>query len=268
MKDGTDTFGERMKRYEGIETDRILMPKLPIYARLDGKSFHTFTKNMLRPYDKDMVDLMVDTTKYLVEKTNALIGYTSSDEISLAWYFPEPNSEPLFGGRICKITSVLSGMCSAYFAVNALKNFPLLVSKHLPSFDCRVINLPNKEEVANMFLWRESDATKNAISMASQFHFSHKELQGKTGPEMQEMLFQQRDVNFNDYPSYFKRGTFIKRIVKEVELTESQKICIPEKYRPNGKIKRSFVEEIDMPSFRKVINRVGVIFDNEEPKTL
>ena len=103
-----DNFGNRMKAYEGMETERVLMPYLPIYARLDGKCFSNFTRHMKRPYDELMTNIMVDVTKFLVEETNAVIGYTQSDEISLAWYYPDPESQPLFGGRIQKINSVLA----------------------------------------------------------------------------------------------------------------------------------------------------------------
>lgn len=255
--------------FEGIETERILMPKLPIYARLDGKSFHTFTRGMKRPYDINLSQLMVNTTKHLVEKTNALIGYVQSDEISLVWNFPEPDSEPLFGGRIMKVSSILAGMCSSYFTREAIKLFPDLLDKQLPAFDCRVINLPSKEEATNMFLWREIDATKNAISMAARAHFSHKRLQNKSGPQMQEMLFQEHGINFNDYPAFFKRGTWVRKVRVEKEVTEEDLKHIPEKYRqlPVTSVIRSVVKELDMPSFRKVTNRTGVVFHAEDPIT-
>lgn len=71
--------------------------RTPILVRLDGKAFHTFTKGLQRPFDKRLSDLMVDTTKFLVEQSNATVGYTQSDEISLAIYTEDPNSEVYFG---------------------------------------------------------------------------------------------------------------------------------------------------------------------------
>ena len=82
-KDTKDSFGDRMKMYEGIEASRILMPGLPICVRLDGRAFHTFTRGLNRPYDERLSRMMIETTKRLVEDTHALIGYTQSDEISL-----------------------------------------------------------------------------------------------------------------------------------------------------------------------------------------
>ena len=76
-----DDLGNRMKEYEGIESDRRCLPFLPVLARLDGKCFHSFTKDLNRPFDIRLSEMRKWTTKYLVEETNALLGYTQSDGI-------------------------------------------------------------------------------------------------------------------------------------------------------------------------------------------
>lgn len=73
-------------------------------------------------------------------------------------------------------------------------------------FDSRCFNLP-KEEVANYFYWRQLDATRNSIQMVGQANFSHKELQGKSCNDIQDMLHAQRGINWNDLPTYQKRGS-------------------------------------------------------------
>ena len=73
-------------------------------------------------------------------------------------------------------------------------------------FDARVFNIP-KEEVANLIYWRQLDATRNSIQMVGQANFSHKELQNKSCNVIQEMLFQEKDINWNDYPTHLKRGS-------------------------------------------------------------
>lgn len=50
------------------------------------------------------------------------------------------------------------------------------------------------------------DATRNAIQMAGREYFSHKQLQGKSCNNIQEMLFQEKSINFNDYSKIRKRG--------------------------------------------------------------
>lgn len=264
-KDTKDSFGDRMKMYEGIEANRILIPGLPICVRLDGRAFHTFTRGLNRPYDERLSRMMIDTTKRLVEDTHALIGYTQSDEISLIYTPATSSEELLFGGRVSKLTSTLASIATAYF--NEMRH-ELLPKKGIATFDCRVWSVPSKEEAVNSILWREQDATKNSISMAASAYYSHKQLQGKNSSEKQEMLFQ-KGINFNDYPAFFKRGSYVKRVVSTRKLTITELETLPTKHKarlnPDLEFTRSCVTEIDMPIFSKVINRVGVVFDNEDP---
>jgi tRNA(His) 5'-end guanylyltransferase len=83
-------------------------------------------------------------------------------------------------------------------------------------FDSRCFNIP-KEEVTNCFIWRQQDATRNAIQMLGQTHFTHKELQNKSCNDIQDMLMLQKGINFNDMPTEFKRGVCcIKKAVEEL----------------------------------------------------
>lgn len=260
-----DDLGDRMKEYEARETTRAFLPMIPIYARIDGRGFSKFTKGLERPYDVRMSECMIETTAHLVDKTNAVTGYTQSDEISLCWLTESPKSEVFFKGKIQKMVSVLAGMTTAKFMQELAKNGLSDRLDRLPHFDCRVFQLPNKTEVANAFLWREQDAAKNAVSMAARSVYSHKELQGKSSSEMQEMLFE-RGINFNDYPAFFKRGTFLKRRTYDAVLTPEELSRIPEAHRPTGPVTRSRVERLEVPTFSKVVNRTGFIFDDENPK--
>lgn len=262
-----DDLGDRMKSYEARETDRTFLPYLPVYARIDGRRFSGFTEGMLRPYDMAMSRAMIETTVALVDQTNAICGYTQSDEISLAWYQPDPKAEIFFAGKVQKMCSVLAAMATAEFMLRGLAFWPDRVKQSPPLFDCRVFQLPSLDEGANVFLWRERDAAKNAISMAARAYYLPEQLHQKTGSDMQEMLFQ-KGVNFNDHPAFFKRGTFVQRRRVLREMTAGELERIPPQHRPTGPIERSSVQELSMPPFNKVTNRVGVIFRDEDPVTL
>lgn len=73
-------------------------------------------------------------------------------------------------------------------------------------FDCRCFNIP-KEEVTNLIYWRQLDASRNSIQMVGQANFSHKELQNKSCNDIQDMLMTQKGINWNDLPTYQKRGS-------------------------------------------------------------
>jgi tRNA(His) guanylyltransferase len=257
----TDDFGNRMKAYEAVETARKLDPLMPIYARIDGRAFSSFTRGMDRPFDMRMTTAMVETTKHLVQETHARIGYTQSDEISLVWLADTPESDVLFSGKVQKMCSVLASMAAAKFATVTPEGF----AHRLPHFDCRVFQLPSREEAANAFLWRAMDARKNAISMVAQAHFSHKALFSKDQKAMLAMLAE-KGVDFDSYPAVHRMGAFVRRTARERELTPAELERIPEKHRPTGPVMRSEMVVLEMPPFNKVTNRAAVILDGSDPR--
>lgn len=261
------SLGDRMKLYEAAEAGRRLMPLLPVIARIDGRSFSRFTRDMKRPYDERMSRLMIDTTRFLVEETCALIGYTQSDEISLLWHSSDTKSQVFFDGRVQKMTSVLAGLSTAYFNRALSVRMPEHADA-LPVFDCRVWNVPTREEAANTFLWREQDATKNSISMAARAYYSHEELHGRSGRQMQALLLE-KDVNWNDYPRFFKRGTFVQRRSIRRAFTAAELDALPPKHHartePELEVERSETVELELPPLGRVQNRVEVLFEGAHP---
>lgn len=263
-----DEFGNRIKLYEGMEAGRRVMPLLPVIARLDGRAFHTFARGLERPYDTRMSTLMSETTKYLVQETNACVGYTQSDEISLVWYSDDIKSQIFFDGRIQKMVSILAAMTSTEFQRLLPEYLPEKVSAR-PVFDCRVWNVPNRVEGANTILWREQDATRNSILMAAHCHIGHKKAQNKNTKVLQDMLHEQ-GINWNNYPVFFRRGIFFqrKRVVRPFTVDEIK--VLPEKHEarenPDLEIERWEVRELEMPPFGRVVNRVNVVFDGAEPE--
>jgi tRNA(His) 5'-end guanylyltransferase len=263
-----DDLGDRMKLYEMAEAGRKLLPLLPALARLDGRAFHQFTRDMERPFDSAMSRMMIDTARWLAQETVASMVYTQSDEITLAWLAPRFDSQIFFDGRIQKMCSVLAALATAYFNRLLLERLPALAER-LPVFDCRVWNVPNTEEAANTFLWREKDATKNSVAMAARHYYPHEELESKSGSAMQELLWQ-KGVNWNDYPAFFKRGVFIQRrtVRRPFTIVEIEQLPPMHEARRNPElvVERQEYVELDMPPFGQVTNRVEVIFAGAEPQ--
>lgn len=263
----SDELGDRMKLYEQAEAGRRLMPMLPAIARIDGRSFSSFTRGLERPYDVRLSRVMIETTRFLVAETNACVGYTQSDEISLAWYSTDFGSQIFFDGKIQKMCSVLAAMATLEFNTRLAAELSEYASR-FPVFDCRVWNVPNIVEGANTFLWREIDATKNSVAMAARAYYSHRELDGRGRADMMDMLMA-KGVNWNDYPAFFKRGTYVQRRVTSRAFTASELEKLPPKHEarrnPDLAIKRTDYREIDMPPLARVVNRGDVMFFGAEP---
>ena len=224
-----DDLGLRMKgNYENISKTK-LMRRTPVAIRIDGKAFHTFTRGFQKPFDKVLIKSMQETTKYLCENIQGCVfGYTQSDEITLILIdYQKLNSSAWFDYEVHKMCSISASMATMafnkYFAKNA-REYSYIHDEQLSTirltdtynraiekgamFDARCFNIP-KEEVTNLIYWRQLDATRNSIQMVGQANFSHKELQNKSCNMIQDMLHEQKGINWNDYPTVYKRGTAV-----------------------------------------------------------
>ena len=226
-----DELGTRMKEfYESVPKTRLVR-RMPVAIRLDGKAFHTFTRGFEKPFDEVLGKSMRETMKYLCENIQGCVfGYTQSDEITLILQdYKELTTDAWFDYEVQKLCSISASMATMafnkFFAKNVdnylfdtgeLGNVPEELSdigktymkaiKKGAMFDARCFNIP-KEEVCNLIYWRQLDATRNSIQMVGQTNFSHKELQNKSCNMIQEMLFAEKGINWNDYPTYLKRGS-------------------------------------------------------------
>lgn len=226
MTDST-MLGDRMKRYE--HSYRLAFPRrLPMVIRVDGRAFHGYLRGAAKPFDMPFIEDMGHVAVALcTEISGSVFAYHQSDEISvLVQDWTSEHTEPWFAGELQKIVSL-----SAAIATSALG----ARRPGRPLFDARAFVLPNTVEVANYFCWRERDAVRNSISMAAQAHFSHRRLQGVNGKAMQEMLFQEHGVNWNDYPVECRRGQVAVKASGERDVTyidkRTQQECTTKAYR-------------------------------------
>lgn len=201
-----DSIGDRMKSQYEHRARYTLPRRTYTIIRVDGKAFHSFTRGLERPFDTSFMEWMDYTAKVMCEQIQGTeFAFVQSDEISLLLTdFATIQTDAWFDGNIQKMASVSASIATAYF--NACQ-----LHKKIAMFDGRVFTIPDPTEVENYFIWRQQDATRNAIQMAGQAKFSHKRLQGVNCNQIQEMLFQEFGINFNELPAGFKRGRIIKR---------------------------------------------------------
>lgn len=220
-----DALGDRMKGYENIS--RIyLTRRVPVIIRLDGKAFHSFTRGFQKPFDRLFMTTMQETMKYLCENIQGCVfAYTQSDEITLVLTdYATIKTDAWFGYNIQKMASVAASMATIAFNRMWSKNVGKFFTYELHHegnekaysayclamekgalFDARAFSIP-KEEVVNCLIWRQQDATRNSIEAVGQANFSQKQLHGKTCDEVQDMLWREKGINWNDFPVDCKRG--------------------------------------------------------------
>lgn len=200
-----DDLGRRMKQdYE--DALRLSVPRRTyVVIRIDGRGFHTFTKNLERPYSRRLADALDDAAHGLCqEMIGCRFAYGQSDEYSfLLTDFEKDTASLWFDGNMQKMVSVSASLFTGYFN-------RAFASDKIAAFDSRLLVISQRAEVEKYFLWRQLDASANSLNMLASAHYSHPELLGKSTQEKHEMLFA-KGVNWAKQPADFKRGRVVKR---------------------------------------------------------
>ena len=221
-----DDLGTRMKENYENRTRYLLPRRSYSVIRLDGKSFHTYTKGFKRPYDEGFMRIMNQTAQKLCESIQgAKLAYVQSDEISLILTdFETETTDAWFDGNIQKITSISASIATVAFNNGMYLDEDILAPMtKVAYFDSRVFTIPDRQEIFNYLIWRQQDATRNSIQMSAQSLYSHKDLHKKNTSELQELIFL-KGINWNNYPVGFKRGRIIVKKQKEKAIPSGEAV--------------------------------------------
>ena len=261
-----DDLGTRMKTYYEEVPKFRLYRRTPVAIRIDGKAFHTFTRGFQKPFDEVLGNAMVRTMEYLCKNIQGCVfGYTQSDELTLILIdYQTLDTCAWFDCEIQKICSIAASMATMAFNRFFEEEVDFWFTQHIfandvyeeemriwdaykiavnkgAMFDARCFNIP-KEEVCNLVYWRQLDATRNSIQMVGQANFSHNELQNKSCNMIQDMLHEQRGINWNDFPTRWKRGVACYR---EKDLEDNRGVWVIDYEMPILKGEdRSYVDEL------------------------
>ena len=263
-----DELGTRMKTFYEAVPDTKLVKRMPVAIRIDGKAFHTFTQGFKRPFDEVLINIMQQTTQYLCQNIQGcVLGYVQSDEITLILVdYQTLTTEAWFDYRVEKLCSIAASMATMAFnrafannvgdyctytyecMDNTHENYEHILSLAVDKgamFDARCFNIP-KEEVTNLIYWRQLDASRNSIQMVGQAYFSQKELQDKSCSDIQDMLMT-KGVNWNDLPTYQKRGSCC---VRNKIAIESNGVTADVYLRDTSKSANKWIIDTNIPIFK------------------
>jgi tRNA(His) guanylyltransferase len=194
-----------MRKLEYFHGLRVL-PAAWTIIRVDGRGFSRFTQTHFeKPFDSRFHELMTATASHLLQELQGVYAYTQSDEISVLL----PRDNDLFDRELEKLVSVSAGIVSA--------SFTHAFGKSPAHFDSRICVAANSELVLDYFRWRQSDCTRCALNgwcywtlrnAGQSVTQATKALQGLSVALKNELLFQ-HGTNFNDVPSWQRRGSGI-----------------------------------------------------------
>lgn len=221
MKQNRDNLGDRIKAYEGV-SKHSLTRRTPVFVRVDGKAFHTFTRGCNKPYDQDIIDSMVYAAKMTSREMQGFeLAYVQSDEATfMLWDFNELETQPWFGYEVNKLVSITASAFTAHFnyKYKELYNRRYItatpahlrvenISQKFGLFDARAFNVPY-EDWPNVFIWRQRDWERNSIQMLARSLYSQAKLHAKSVDELKQ-LCRLQGKDWDKLNDELKYGTFI-----------------------------------------------------------
>ncbi len=223
MKDYEDRFRYKLPR----RTNTLI--------RLDGKAFHSYTRGCKKPFDDALMSDMDTTAIRLCEQIQGCkLAYIQSDEITL-WLtdYDDIGTAAWFDGNIQKIASVSASIATAEFNKARTKrcleeaqelgcinsDISMWGDFTVACFDSRVWSINELTEVANTFVWRSQDASRNSVQMYARSMYSHKELDGKNTSALHDLIHVKGE-NWNDLASRYKRGRIVYRNTFSIPVSE------------------------------------------------
>ncbi|KAK4166662.1 tRNA guanylyltransferase [Cladorrhinum sp. PSN259] len=216
---------EYVKNFE--QPDKLL-PNTWIVVRIDGRGFTKFSTKygFEKPNDRRALDLMNAAARTVVsELPDITIAYGVSDEYSFVFH----KTCSLFERRSSKIVSTIVSTFTAYYIHYWPRYFPdSPLSAPLPSFDGRAVCYPSVQNLRDYMSWRQADCHINNLYNTTFWALiqqggidaleAEQMLKGTLAADKNEILWSKFNINYNNEPSIYKKGSVIFR---DYELVQS-----------------------------------------------
>ncbi|KAI8274755.1 tRNA(His) guanylyltransferase [Colletotrichum sp. SAR11_57] len=215
---------EYVKAFEQADT---LLPNTWIVVRIDGRGFTKLCVKYQfeKPNDKRALDLMNAAARVVgTELPDITIAYGVSDEYSFVFH----KSCTLFERRASKLVSTVVSTFTANYIYLWSQYFPdTPLSPPLPSFDGRAVCYPTVSNLRDYMSWRQVDCHINNLynttfwSLIQLGGYDNKTaeqmLAGTVSGDKNEILFSKFNINYNNEPEMYKKGSVIFRDYELVE---------------------------------------------------
>lgn len=244
---------DRIESYQN-SSDFKLLNKLPIIICVNGQNFSKITSLIDKPYCKIFAEGMSSVMlKLCIELQGAIFGYQFNDEIVIITRNDQNiDATAWYDNKIQKISSITSSIATLHF-----NNF---ISSHdvnllgTPLFTSQIFAVPNIVEAINTLVYKQQYNFHISIQSACLYELlkkydknSIKEmLNGLNIDEKVDILSQECNIDFNQYPSSFRRGAAAYKVPKIV----------------NEVMKNKWIINTELPIFTKDQSFLSNIFKN------
>ena len=223
LKDRIDTYQS--------QSEYKLLARLPIVIIINGRSFAKVTSLLDKPYSDAFSQCMASTSlKLCTEIEGCIFAYQHNDEIVLISRNDQSNDTlPWLDNKIQKISSIVSSIATLHFnKCVAGSDLNLLGDPH---FTAKTFTVPTIAEAINTIIYKQQQNFYNSIHFACFYellkkydkNFIKEMLQGLSFDEKVNLLYQECEIDYNQYPSSFRRGIACYKVPKVIDQSVKNK---------------------------------------------
>lgn len=210
----SQSFQQRHQVYEAAY-DNIIINRLPIVIKLDGRSFSKLSENLQKPFDHNLTAIFNDTMLSLAKQIDGVIfGYQYSDKIIFILKNDKTkDTDPWCGNKIQALASLSASIATYEFMVHLWEMDPILNLNGPISFKSKVWAIPDNNEIINQLILRQYACVQHAVNESVHSVLKTKYgaetnqlLEGKT-LEQRKQILSESGISFDSLPKIYRNGS-------------------------------------------------------------
>lgn len=222
--------------FKDFETEDKILQNCWLVVRIDGKNFHKFSDvhKFEKPNDLRGLNLMNHAACCVMKEFNEIIlSYGQSDEYSFVFH----RSADVYNRRASKILSNVNSLFTSSYVFNWSRWFEDEKLKYPPCFDARIVLYPTIENIKDYLSWRQADVHINNLYNTCFWNLvlkkgltnqeAEERLRGTLSADKNEILFSEFDINYNNQPPMYRKGTILVTKQIKIDGDKKKKVVIP-----------------------------------------
>ncbi|KAJ8981784.1 hypothetical protein NQ317_000027 [Molorchus minor] len=187
-----------------------------------------------KPNDPRALWLMNKAASIVMQEyKDILICYGQSGEYS----FVLKKDTTLYNRRKCKIMTYVNSLFSSSYVYFWKMYFKDSKLKYPPCFDSRVVLYPSDENLKDYLSWRQADCHINNLYNTTFWSLvlkggltpaeAEQKLCGTFSNDKNEILFSEFNINYNNEPVMYKKGTILLKRIKHPASDKIRQVIFP-----------------------------------------
>lgn len=213
-KSRIDGLSLRMNELQNMTKGITLNEYIPICLKISCANFAELTKELVKPFDVRFNQAMIKAMNFVLEKTDAKLGYTYQGEAYFTYFKWSETDKSSVNLDTQQLTAEVISLFTAKLNVALMEYFP---EKDMLAYcSSKVWNVPSIMDAAELYACEQTKCFKVAVDQSVK-HFAPQVSSENMNVIQKLQLLKEYGVKPSNLPEFFITGTFsMKTCVENV----------------------------------------------------